>query len=262
METLSESTVPNRPPELSVVVPVRDEAGNVAPLLREIAQALESVVDYEIIYVDDGSRDATLAELEAERAHAPRLRVLRHRRGCGQSTALLTGVRAAHAPWVATLDGDGQNDPADIPRLLRILADPSRPADLQLIIGHRVHRRDSALRRLSSRVANGVRRRLLRDATPDAGCGLKLFPREVFLALPYFDHMHRFLPALVRRAGGTVMSVPVGHRARRYGRSHYGVHNRLWAGLVDLLGVVWLTRRAHRPEVEEVVPERSTVGVL
>jgi dolichol-phosphate mannosyltransferase len=238
--------------ELSVVVPVHNEADNVGPLLREIAGALEGAVEHEVIYVDDGSTDATPARLAEAAREYPRLRVVRHARSCGQSTALHTGVRHARGPWVATLDGDGQNDPADIPRLLAIARDPAAPPSLQLVTGRRHKRHDTLLRRLSSGVANRVRGALLHDGTPDTGCGLKVFRRDAFLALPYFDHMHRFLPALVLRAGGRVLSVPVAHRARLHGRSHYGVGNRLWVGLVDLLGVMWLLRRARRPEVSIV----------
>jgi dolichol-phosphate mannosyltransferase len=234
---------------LSVVVPVRNEADNVEPLAREIAHSLAAVRAFEVIYVDDGSDDRTHAELERMRALIPQLRCVRHAQSCGQSTAILTGVKSARHPWIATLDGDGQNDPADIPRLLERLA-AARPEDnLHMLAGWRAARRDTWLRRVSSRVANGVRSRVLADATPDTGCGLKLFARDTFLGLPYFDHMHRFLPALVQRGGGRVESVVVSHRPRTRGRSKYGVHNRLWVGIVDLFGVAWLMRRARRPEV-------------
>ena len=235
--------------ELSVVVPVHNEAENVGPLIGEIGTALDGVVDYEIVYVDDGSSDATAERLAEAGKGFPRLRVLRHRQQSGQSTALWTGVRHARAPWIATLDGDGQNDPADIPKLLSLALDPDLKLDL--VAGHRVTRRDSVVQRLASRIANGVRSRMLHDDTPDTGCGLKLFSREVFLALPYFDHMHRFLPALVLRGGGRVRSVPVNHRPRQRGRSHYGINNRLWVGLVDLVGVMWLRRRTRLTQVDE-----------
>jgi dolichol-phosphate mannosyltransferase len=237
--------------ELSVVVPVHNEAENAARLLAEIGAALDGVVDYEVLFVDDGSTDGTPRRLTEAARSFPRLRVLRHARCCGQSAAIRTGVEAARAPWVATLDGDGQNDPADVPRLLELVrSDGGRRPDL--IIGQRVARHDSFVRRLSSRIANGVRARLLRDATLDTGCGLKLFARDAFLALPFFDHMHRFLPALFLRRGARVRSVPVRHRPRWSGRSHYGVRNRLWIGIVDLFGVLWLLRRMARPEVTEV----------
>ena len=236
---------------LSVVVPVRNEAGNIAPLVGEIATALTPLAAFEIVYVDDGSDDATPAELHALRARVPQLRVVRHAQSCGQSTAILTGVLASRHPWIATLDGDGQNDPADIPRLLDRLASAQPGENLQLLCGWRAQRQDTWLRRLSSRVANGVRGRVLRDRTPDTGCGLKVFSREVFLRLPYFDHMHRFLPALVQRHGGMVESVVVSHRPRTRGRSKYGLFDRLWVGIVDLFGVGWLIARARIPEIRD-----------
>ncbi len=234
---------------LSVVVPVRNEEENIAPLVREIVAALSGHAEFEIVYVDDGSSDGTLQILKALQRELPLLRVVRHRFSCGQSSALATGVKHARHEWIATLDGDGQNDPHDIPALLAKLQDPTLPANLELIAGWRIKRQDSFVRRLSSRIANGVRSRLLKDATPDTGCGLKLFARETFLALPHFDHMHRFLPALVQRNGGAVVSVPVNHRPRQGGTSKYGIHNRLWVGIVDLFGVAWLQRRACRPEI-------------
>lgn len=238
--------------ELSVVIPVHNEADNVEPLISEIESALEPLGDYEIVYVDDGSTDNTLQVL-LERAHrSPRLRVLRHRRCCGQSTALLSGIRAARGRTIATLDGDGQNDPADIPKLHSALVTGAEAGKLAMVAGYRAKRRDTGWRRFSSKVANAVRGSLLRDQTPDTGCGLKVFPRDVFLALPYFDHMHRFLPALVQRAGGRVQSVEVNHRPRLRGTSKYGTWHRLWVGLVDLLGVIWLQRRAKVPELEEM----------
>jgi len=231
--------------ELSVVIPVRDEAGNIAPLVAEIAAALDGRLDYEIVYVDDGSRDATAAEIRRLQHSVPRLRLVRHQTGCGQSAAIRSGVKAARGAWIATLDGDGQNDPSDIPLLWQIAREaPARPL---LVAGRRARRRDSWSKRQSSRIANAVRRRLLDDATPDTGCGLKLLPRALFLDLPYFDHMHRFLPALVLREGGEVRSVPVNHRPRQRGRSKYGVFDRLWVGIADLAGVLWLRRRAARP---------------
>lgn len=237
--------------DLSLVIPVRNEADNIAPLLAEIHAALASRGDYEVIYVDDGSSDATAQRLTDLRRVYSRLRVLRHRTACGQSAALLTGVRAARGVWIATLDGDGQNDPADIAILLSA-RDHAGVDQKRMIIGHRQQRCDSALKKISSRIANGIRARLLRDHTPDTGCGLKLFARATFLALPHFDHMHRFLPALIGRAGGVVQSVPVQHRPRVHGRSNYGVHNRLWVGIVDLFGVLWLYRRQCQPHMDEI----------
>lgn len=239
-------------PEVSVVVPVHDESQNVLPLLAEIESALAVHLRFEAVFVDDHSHDDTLRVLNAHAQSHPWLTVVAHRNNCGQSTALRSGVHAASAPLVATLDGDGQNDPANIRALLARWREVShtqsgRPV---LICGWRNKRHDTWLRRVSSRIANGVRSTLLGDATPDTGCGLKVFARDDYLALPYFDHMHRFLPALVLRAGGVVESVPVAHRPRLTGRSHYGVHNRLWVGLVDLLGVMWLQRRARVPQLE------------
>jgi dolichol-phosphate mannosyltransferase len=233
---------------LSVVIPARNEAENIETLLGEIRAALDGGTPYEIVVVDDASDDGMRARLVSARTLHPMLRTIRLRERCGQSTALVVGVRAARGTWIATLDGDGQNDPADIPHLLA-LCDDAEPRT-QLIAGYRRKRRDTWLKRVSSRVANAVRRGLLHDQTPDTGCGLKLFARESFLALPYFDHMHRYLPALMLRAGGTVQSVEVQHRPRGGGRSHYGVHNRLWVGIVDLFGVRWLIRRSHRPVIE------------
>jgi dolichol-phosphate mannosyltransferase len=229
--------------ELSVVIPVKDEAENIGPLCVEIAAALDGVVDYEIVCIDDGSADATAAELARLGTRLPQLRSMRHRRCRGQSAAIVSGVKAARGSWIATLDGDGQNDPADIPLLWRLArAAPAHPP--LLIAGCRERRQDGSTKRIASRIANRVRARLLGDATPDTGCGLKLFPRALFLDLPAFDHMHRFLPALVLRAGGRVRSVPVNHRPRRSGVSKYGVLDRLGVGIVDLFGVWWLQ---HRP---------------
>ena len=247
-------------PELSVVVPVHDEADNIASLVAEIDAALGGQLEFEILYIDDASRDATPARLAEAAQRHPRLRVLRHAANSGQSTAVASGVRHARAPLIATLDGDGQNDPADVLMLWRrwqaeragVVDSTAGPAAPLLLAGWRVDRRDTPLRRISSRVANGVRGRLLGDATPDTGCGLKLFERETFLRLPFFDHMHRFLPALVMRQGGRVVSVPVRHRARQHGRSHYGVSNRLWVGLVDIAGVIWLRRRMRSTSVLEL----------
>ena len=237
--------------QLSIVVPVRNEAENVLPLLAEIHAALDGPADFEVIYVEDGSSDATPQRLAEALARYLRLRVLVHRKRQGQSAALLTGFRAARGEWIATLDGDGQNDPADIPRLLEA-RDGSVRADLQLICGFRKNRKDAWLKRIASRIANGVRSSLLGDATPDTGCGLKLIARAACLELPVFDHMHRFLPALVQRNGGATICVEVNHRPRTRGVSNYGVADRLWIGVVDLAGVLWLKRRALRPQAKEL----------
>ena len=233
------------PLQLSVVVPVRNEQDNVASLIAEIAAALS--VEYEIIYVDDGSTDATLSTLKRLQKQYPQLRVVHHEKSCGQSTAVRTGVKLAKYDWIATLDGDGQNDPADIPKLLAALA-----AGVELVGGNRrASRRDTWIKRISSVIANTVRSKMLRDDTPDTGCGLKLFSRAAFLDLPYFDHMHRFLPALIKRGGGKILSVPVSHRNREHGKSNYGTIDRLLVGIVDLLGVAWLQRRAKIPYIVE-----------
>lgn len=229
--------------KLSVVIPVCNEAENVGLLAREVQAALRAHQPYEIIFVDDGSSDGTAAAvLAAREGGIPQIRLLRHSRRCGQSAAVWTGVHAARADWIATLDGDGQNDPADIPVLLE--AQRAADAALRLVMGNRkAARQDSWLRKVSSQIANSVRGRMLRDGTPDTGCGIKLLHRATFLELPRFNHMHRFLPALFQRAGAQVISVPVRHRPRTRGTSKYGVHNRLWVGIVDLFGVRWLIAR-------------------
>lgn len=244
-------------PALSVVVPVHDEADNVRPLIEEIAAALDGRETYEIVYVDDGSTDSTGDRLKVLASEFPVLRVLRHRSCTGQSAAIASGVEAARASLIVTLDGDGQNDPDDIPRLLAAWRHATSNQDSNLMIaGHRATRRDNGLKRLSSRIANTVRARLLGDDTPDTGCGLKVFPREAFLAMPRFDHMHRFLPALMLRQGGRVISVPVNHRPRSRGHSKYGLFDRLWVGIVDLRGVMWLNRRKIAPVVIELEKDR------
>lgn len=243
-----------RSPLLTVVVPVRNEGPNILPLVQEIGDALSGTA-HEVLYVDDGSTDGTPDAL-ARAAALHGVRALRHAEPCGQSAAIITGIRAASGTWIATLDGDGQNDPSDIPALLaRAEAAASEAAGPVLVAGHRVNRRDTAGKRLSSRLANRIRATLLGDATPDTGCGLKVFARAAFLELPQFDHMHRFLPALFLRQGGKVLSVPVGHRPRTRGRSNYGTLDRLWVGIFDLAGVAWLQRRWTRPtRVEPLAP--------
>lgn len=237
-------------PELSVVVPVHNERDNIVPLLAEIVAALRGKADFEIVYVDDLSGDDTLAVLAGAKAQFPELRVLRHRAQSGQSTALRSGIKAARGAWIATLDGDGQNDPADIPKL--IAERDASPAAIKLFAGWRVNRQDTGSKRWASKWANAIRSRLLRDETPDTGCGIKLFERAVFLDLPYFDHMHRYLPALVQRAGWQVKSVPVNHRPRGAGVSKYNNLQRALVGIADLRGVAWLIRRSRRTAVEEL----------
>jgi len=237
-------------PQLSVVVPVHDEQDNVAPLVAEIVAALRGRVDFEIVYVDDASRDATPERLREVQARTPELRVLRHLSNAGQSAAVRNGVKAARAPWIATLDGDGQNDPADLPMLLA--QRDAAPPGVKLFAGWRVQRQDSGSKRWASRVANAIRARMLRDATPDTGCGIKLFEREAFLDLPGFDHMHRYLPALMQRAGWQTVSVPVNHRHRAAGVSKYTNLGRALVGIRDLLGVAWLIQRNRRTAIEEL----------
>jgi glycosyltransferase involved in cell wall biosynthesis len=231
-------------PDVSVVVPVFDEEGAAPDLAREIAAALAGR-SYELIFVDDASRDGTRAALAALRGEIPQLRLIAHARNAGQSRAVRTGVLAARAPIVVTLDGDGQNDPADAPRLVDRLA--AAPPALALVGGVRVKRRDTLAKRYASRFANAVRQALLHDAAADTGCGLKAFRREAFLRLPYFDHIHRFLPALMLREGYQAAFEPVGHRPRQAGRSKYTNLGRLWASLSDLGGVMWLNSRARDP---------------
>ncbi len=236
--------------EISVVVPVHNEEANVAPLVGEIVLALRGLVDFEIVYVDDASRDATLPRLRELQVRTPELRVIRHLTNAGQSTAVCNGVKAARGAWIATLDGDGQNDPADIPKLLA--QRDAAASDMKLFAGWRVKRQDSGSKRWASKWANAIRSRMLHDDTPDTGCGTKLFEREAFLDLPYFDHMHRYLPALMQRAGWKTVSVPVNHRHRTSGVSKYNNLNRALVGIRDLRGVAWLILRSRRTAVEEL----------
>jgi len=239
--------------DYSIVIPGFNEAGNIKPLIEEILGACGPALDYEILYVDDGSEDDTQHELRSVMSGGCyRLRAIRHPRRHGQSTAICTGVRAAHGRWIVTMDADGQNDPADIPHLLAHRQTCDCNDTPLLIAGQRRRRCDSQRKRIASRIANGVRRAFLGDAVNDTGCGLKLFPRAGFLELPQFDHMHRFLPALFQRQGGKVVVVEVNHRPRARGISKYGIHDRLWTGIVDLLGVMWLKRRISRSDYLEV----------
>jgi dolichol-phosphate mannosyltransferase len=237
-------------PAISAVVSVRNEAGNIAPLVAEIAAALQGRA-FEIVYVNDGSGDATEQELRGLMAQRPWLRQIRHQKSCGQSAAIRTGVTMARAPVVVTIDGDGQNDPAFMPALIDVLA--AGAPRVGLVAGQRVGRKATGFKKLQSRIANGIRSAVLKDGTRDTGCGLKAFRRDVFLSLPYFDGLHRFLPALVRREGFAIGYVDVIDRPRRHGTSNYGFWDRLWIGILDLAGVWWLIRRKKRvPQSEEV----------
>jgi len=235
--------------QLSVIVPVFNEQENIRPLATEIRSSLQASLPFELIYVDDGSKDATYAELRALRNEGfSELRIVRHDGCFGQSASILSGCRRARADWIVTLDGDGQNDPADILSLYRALVEKhAEDSRYQCAAGYRKNRHDSLVKRWSSRIANAVRSRMLRDNTPDTGCGLKVIRREAFLALPFFDHLHRFIPALIQRNGGKIIVVEVNHRPRTAGKSKYGIGNRLWVGVVDLIGVKWLCARARNP---------------
>ncbi len=239
-------------PSISFVIPMHNEAGNCAALVEEIdSMAASRWEDYEILCIDDASTDTTLALLQELRQRIPRLEILAFAANCGQSTALCAGVRHARGELIATLDGDGQNDPADVPAMVDLLLE-KKEENVRMIAGWRKNRKDTFWRRLSSRVANTVRAFLLRDDTPDTGCGLKVFYRQTFMELPWFDHMHRFLPSLVQRGGGRVLSMEVHHRPRRHGTSHYGTLDRLRVGIVDLFGVAWLQRRYKVPVLRQL----------
>lgn len=237
--------------EIAIVVPVHNESENIRPLIEEITAAMDGVANYEIVYTNDGSTDDTADKLAEMMAEQPRLSVYAHAKACGQSAAVATGVKNARATYVATLDGDGQNDPADIPALFAKLKEATDP-DLLLVAGWRAKRKDTEWKRFQSKLANAVRSRLLGDNTPDTGCGLKVFTRVAFLDMPRFDHMHRYLPALMIRRGGEVTSVEVNHRHRERGISKYGMWDRLSVAVRDLLGVMWLTARGSKPTVTTV----------
>lgn len=227
---------------ISVVLPAKDEAENIGVLVNEIAAALAGQ-RYDIVLVDDGSSDATAdVALQTAKAAGAKLTVIRHAQSTGQSTALMTAVRHATGDYIATLDADGQNDPADIPKLLN--AAPGGADEHWIVMGHRQKRQDTPWKRFQSRFANRFRQALLNDDCNDSGCGLKVLPRRTFLQLPYFNHMHRFMPAIVKRTGGRVVNVPVNHRARMQGVSKYTAWNRAWAGLLDVFGVMWLAYRS------------------
>ena len=233
--------------EFSIIIPAKNEALNIAQLLSEIRSACGDRNNYEVIVVNDGSDDDTITRLrEAAKTGLTQLRVLDNARSVGQSTSIYRAARVARGQWLVTLDGDGQNDPADIPGMLAKIQDPAAQSqNIKLVAGHRVIRRDTWIKRWSSKFANGLRRRLLKDDTPDTGCGLKVIERTLFLQLPYFDHMHRFIPALVKRHGGALLTHPVNHRPRAEGRSNYGTLDRALVGILDLFGVWWLIRRTR-----------------
>lgn len=232
--------------QLSVVVPVFNEQDNIAPLVHEIVAALRNAIPFEIIYIDDYSTDNSRAVLKQLQREVPELHAFSHTKQSGQSTAIRSGIKHAKGTWIATLDGDGQNDPADIPKL--IAAREIAGSQVKLFAGWRVNRKDTGSKRWASKFANAIRSRLLRDETPDTGCGIKLFERDVFLDLPYFDHMHRYLPALIKRAGYQSVSVPVNHRERSTGVSKYNNLGRAWVGISDLRGVIWLIKRSKVTE--------------
>lgn len=233
-------------PYVSVLIPAKNEAGNLLPLLEEVRTALANEA-FEVIVVDDGSTDATASELRTLQSNGySQLRVLSHPRSLGQSTSIYHAAEVARGHWLATLDGDGQNDPADLPKMLDLVrGSEGKPEGVKLVAGHRVNRRDTASKRWASRFANKLRSSLLKDQTPDTGCGIKLIERQAFLRLPYFDHMHRFIPALIRRHNGRMLIQPVNHRERGAGVSNYGNFDRALVGIVDLFGVWWLIKRTR-----------------
>jgi glycosyltransferase involved in cell wall biosynthesis len=240
---------------ISVVIPAKDELENIQPLVDEIYAAMSQMTpeqkDFEIIYVDDGSTDGTFDEIvRLKNEGRTALKVLKHANSVGQSTAIHSGIKAASGELIITLDADGQNNPADIPNLLAEAYKLPQGSDF-CIAGYRKNRKDTAWYRFQSKLANGIRARLLDDGTPDTGCGLKIFPKATFLQLPYFDHMHRFIPALIRRLQGKIVVVEVHHRDRQAGVSKYNLWNRLWVGIVDMFGVMWLQRRVKIARVVE-----------
>lgn len=233
------------------MIPLHNEEGNIVDLLGEIRAVLDGLWDYEIICVDDASSDRTLEILKSVKQHNDRLRIVCHARCCGQSAALMSGVLFAKKTWIVTLDGDGQNDPQDIPKLLAVLKDSDPSSPIEMVIGWRQQRRDRALKRWASRWANRIRCAILHDNVPDVGCGLKVLSRSAFLELPCFDHMHRFLPTLINRHGGEVAVVPIRHRPRLHGDSKYGVWDRFLVGVLDIFGVWWLRQRGCQTRREE-----------
>jgi len=241
-------------PEITLVIPALNEQENIAPLVDEIVAAVDGKVAFEVLFVDDGSTDGTLEEIRKAMRREPRVRAIKHDRRCGKSGATLSGVKAARAPLIVTLDADRQNDPADLPAILAAWRD-APAGTVGCVAGQRIRRRDTWLKRLSSRTANKVRRSLLHDDTRDTGCGFKLFPRDVFLAMPQFEGIHRFLPALAKRQGLAIRLVDVQDRPRAAGTTKYGLWNRLWVGIGDMLAVWWMIRRYRQPKsVTELSP--------
>ncbi len=236
--------------QLSIVVPVYNESGNIEPLARQIDQVFSNTKDighYEIIFINDHSTDTTRQELKDLQTLIPALRIITHEYNAGQSRALLTGVIEANSPIIAMLDGDGQNDPADIPQAYRQLTRKQAPENLQMVSGYRVKRHDHFTKKIASRFGNSIRKFLLKDGADDTGCGMKVFYRKAFLDLPYFDHIHRYLPAFIKRNHGLTEFIPVNHRERQFGRSKYSNLGRLWVSFMDIIGVMWLLRRARNP---------------
>lgn len=243
----SDPNPPDGPPAVTIVVAVLNEAENIAAVAAEAIAAFAQGPAFELLFVDDGSTDGTADAVRLLAAADPRIRLVRHAVRCGKSAAVRTGVAAARAPWIATMDGDGQNDPKDLVAMLALAAAAGEPCPL--VAGIRVRRNDPLSRRIATRVGNGIRRALLRDDCPDTACGMKVFRRDAFLALPCFEGMHRFLPALFRRAGAPLVNHPVAHRPRAAGRSKYTNLQRAAAGLGDLFGVMWLLSRMRAPAV-------------
>lgn len=245
----------DRTPELSIVIPVYNEEDNIIPVVEELISKLDGKIAFELIVVDDGSEDNTAEKLHyLEKVHS-RLHSAQHPNNKGKSAALITGVMTAQAAWIATMDGDGQNNPSDILNLFVELSHVTRSRDLCLVAGHRRKRKDTWVKRISSQISNRFRAFLLKDNTSDTACGLKIFSRKEFLHLPRFDNMHRFLPALFKRQGGEVFSVEVEDRSRIYGKSKYNIRNRLWVGIVDLLRVMWLQHRTIPPHGDTLKKE-------
>jgi dolichol-phosphate mannosyltransferase len=238
--------------EATLLIAVHNEEGNLCPIVDEIIGAFAGWT-YEILFVDDGSTDGTAAELNRLKQSFPFIRIVTHLERCGKSTALVTGGRFANYPWIATMDGDGQDEPRDAVTMLEVAAraEQEGTAHFLCVCGHRQNRKDTTIKRISSRIANSVRRSVLKDDTPDTACGLKVFRREDFLTIPHFTNMHRFFPALFVRSGGRTVSVKVNNRPRQRGISKYGFHNRLWVGIADMFGVMWLLRRPANPRVVE-----------